>query len=84
MGRVGQPLPKWGENLPADFLERLDIFSNAAERHREELTERIKAEVAAEIERQLAESYKLSDRIEEEDIRRALKGKAFAMMSEID
>ena len=49
----------WGENLPEDFYERMEMFREESFKHHQKLKEKINEEVGKEIEKKLASSYKL-------------------------
>ncbi|XP_006816176.1 uncharacterized protein LOC100378962 [Saccoglossus kowalevskii] len=59
-GRVSQPLPKWGSDLPKDFFERMRQFQEERIRHQQELTAKTQAEIQEHIERQMAGQYRLA------------------------
>lgn len=69
--RIGRPLPKWGENLPQDFFERLHLFEEESRTHKKELNERTLREIKEDIEKKLGGQHKLSQR--EEQMYDALK-----------
>ncbi|BFZ10160.1 hypothetical protein BsWGS_13199 [Bradybaena similaris] len=58
--KVGHSLPRWGENLPPDFYERLRLWEEESKHHKQELSERTLKEVKDNLERKLAGQHKLS------------------------
>ncbi|KAL8566979.1 hypothetical protein ACOMHN_059779 [Nucella lapillus] len=69
--RIGRPLPKWGENLPQDFFERLQLFEEESRIRKQELNERTLREIKESLEKKLSGQHKLSKR--EEQMYDALK-----------
>ncbi|XP_005097136.1 uncharacterized protein LOC101862724 isoform X2 [Aplysia californica] len=69
--RIGRPLPKWGEHLPQDFLERLRQWEEETKQHRQELNEKTLKDIKDNLEKKLAGQHKLSKN--EEQIYDALK-----------
>ncbi|KAJ8032500.1 hypothetical protein HOLleu_26044 [Holothuria leucospilota] len=53
-------IPKWGSDLPNDFLERLELFTEESQKRRQQLTEKTRKEIQDRLEKQLAVQYKLS------------------------
>ncbi|XP_067946384.1 uncharacterized protein [Watersipora subatra] len=49
-----QKLPKWGESLPADFFERLELFQEESEANRRAIAVHMKREESESIEKKLA------------------------------
>lgn len=49
----------WGQNLPDDFYERMEMFKEESFKHHQKLKDKIKDEVGKEIERTLASNNKL-------------------------
>ncbi|ESP03993.1 hypothetical protein LOTGIDRAFT_156597 [Lottia gigantea] len=68
---VGKPNPKWGENLPQDFFERLKLFEEESRLRKQELNEKTLEEIKHNLEQKLAGQHKLSKR--EEQMYDALK-----------
>ncbi|XP_071114202.1 uncharacterized protein [Haliotis cracherodii] len=62
--RVGRPLPKWGEALPQDFLERLRLYEEESKQHMAELNERTLRDIRDNLEKKLAGQHRLSKREE--------------------
>ncbi|XP_050390798.2 uncharacterized protein LOC126809962 [Patella vulgata] len=62
--KVGKPLPKWGENLPQDFFERLKLFEEESKIRKQELNEKTLEEIKSSLEQKLAGQHKLSQREE--------------------
>ncbi|XP_064617866.1 uncharacterized protein LOC135481989 isoform X2 [Liolophura sinensis] len=60
--RVGRPLPKWGNDLPQDFLSRLQKYESETQKHRQALSDKLWQEVSKDIEQKLAGQHKLSER----------------------
>ncbi|XP_013412001.1 histone-lysine N-methyltransferase SETD1B-A [Lingula anatina] len=57
---VGKPLPKWGETLPEDFFERMQVLQDENYKKKKDLHEKTLRDIQDTIERQLATQYKLS------------------------
>lgn len=57
--KTSQNLPEWGKDLPANFFDRLDQFSRASAKHRQELSEKTKKAVQENYELQMATQNKL-------------------------
>ncbi|XP_071826096.1 uncharacterized protein [Apostichopus japonicus] len=53
-------IPKWGNDLPDDFLDRLQMFSDESQKRRQELTAKTRKEIEERTEKQLAVQYRLS------------------------
>ena len=49
----------WGQNLPGDFYERMEMFKEESSKHHQKLKEKIKDEVGKEMERKLASNNRL-------------------------
>ncbi|XP_041354259.1 uncharacterized protein LOC121372068 [Gigantopelta aegis] len=58
--RIGRPLPKWGESLPEDFMERLQLYQEESKQHMAELNEKTLRDIRDSIEKKLAGQHKLS------------------------
>uniref|UniRef100_A0A2C9LC74 Uncharacterized protein n=1 Tax=Biomphalaria glabrata TaxID=6526 RepID=A0A2C9LC74_BIOGL len=69
--RVGRPLPKWGENLPQDFFQRLRLWEEESKQHKDELNAKTLKDIKDNLEKKLAGQHKLSKH--EEQIYDALK-----------
>ncbi|KAF6026848.1 hypothetical protein EB796_014832 [Bugula neritina] len=67
-----QKLPKWGESLPDDFFERLEMFKEESEANRRAIIEHQKREESENIEKKLAFQHK-AFRGEQGDVVDALK-----------
>ncbi|XP_064629111.1 uncharacterized protein LOC135488433 [Lineus longissimus] len=64
--KIGRPLPKWGETLPGDFFERLKLFNEESELHRQEIAEKRQQEVYDDNEKKLTAEFKIAKPGEEE------------------
>lgn len=69
--RIGRPLPRWGEHLPQDFFERLQLYEEETRQHKQDLSERTLNDIKENLEKKLAGQHKLSHR--EEQLWDALK-----------
>ncbi|GFS13776.1 histone-lysine N-methyltransferase SETD1B-A-like [Elysia marginata] len=69
--RIGRPLPRWGENLPQDFFERLRMYEEETRQNKQDLSERTLNDIKENLEKKLAGQHKLSHR--EEQLWDALK-----------
>ncbi|KAH9500627.1 hypothetical protein Btru_077157 [Bulinus truncatus] len=69
--RIGRPLPKWGQNLPQDFFQRLRLWEEESKQHKEELNAKTLKDIKENLEKKLAGQHKLSKN--EEQIYDALK-----------
>ncbi|RUS81620.1 hypothetical protein EGW08_010633, partial [Elysia chlorotica] len=69
--RIGRPLPRWGENLPQDFFERLRLYEEETRQHKQDLSERTLNDIKDNLEKKLAGQHKLS--LREEQLWDALK-----------
>eukprot|EP00112_Aurelia_sp_Birch-Aquarium-sp1_P002108 Seg123.3 transcript_id=Seg123.3/GoldUCD/mRNA.D3Y31 product="hypothetical protein" protein_id=Seg123.3/GoldUCD/D3Y31 len=49
----------WGENLPEDFYERMEMFKEESTKHHQKLKEKINEQVERDLERKLASQNKL-------------------------
>ncbi|XP_070536490.1 uncharacterized protein [Ptychodera flava] len=59
-GRVGYPLPKWGNDLPKDFFDRMKLYEEDKIKNQRALIERTQSEIQEHIERQLAGQHRLA------------------------
>ena len=51
--------PVWGENLPTDFYERMEMFQDASQKYHQQLKEKFYEQTNKEIEQQLASQNRL-------------------------
>ena len=49
----------WGQNLPDDFFERMQMFQEASSRHQSQLREKVQKENAYELEQRLASQHRI-------------------------
>jgi len=58
--KSGKKQKVWGQNLPENFYERMEMFKEESSKYHQNLKEKINDEVGKEIEKKLASSNKLA------------------------
>ncbi|PAA48679.1 hypothetical protein BOX15_Mlig031519g3, partial [Macrostomum lignano] len=73
---VGRPLPAWGEDLPEDFFERMELLNHLTREHKARLVAQIRAEIAREVEAQLMELSRLAAGYDDDEDEQGEAGEA--------